>query len=236
MGSSIDNDLESPDSDDARLRELRSLRAQVRQFNAERRITGFEIHDGLAQQVAAAKMHLEALLSREELEPNARNSLCLARDLLVKASNEARALIGGVELPLADEGGLAAAIGYLVTEIGDNYGRQIDFQNDLGQRRFSVPIESSIYRLAQESLNNAARHSQSDQIALQISADQESIFLEVRDQGIGFDLEAIPTDRFGLRGMRERTTMLGGRLTIETSPGAGTCIRAEIPLDMPTAD
>ena len=97
-----------------------------------------------------------------------------------------------------------------------------------------VPIqENTIYRIVQEALTNARKHSQSERIRLAIVQQDNEVRIEVQDWGVGFRLEQIGDQCFGLHGIRERTRLLGGRTVIESSPGQGTTIVVEMPLVAP---
>jgi signal transduction histidine kinase len=87
----------------------------------------------------------------------------------------------------------------------------------------------------QEALTNVARHAGASEAMVRLWADQEILHLQIHDQGVGFDVKATlaATTTGGLSGMYERVVLLGGQLTIESAPGAGTCLTAELPLGHP---
>ena len=93
-----------------------------------------------------------------------------------------------------------------------------------------------MFRIAQESLQNACRHSRSDRIRVELAQRDGRICLDVRDWGVGFSLAAVEEHRFGLQGIRERVRLLDGRVVIESAPGKGTHISVELPLVGGTAD
>jgi signal transduction histidine kinase len=96
-----------------------------------------------------------------------------------------------------------------------------------------VPLEvkETIYRIAQEALNNTVKHAQAEGVELRLEQDTSEILLEVRDDGVGFDPAGSFPGHLGLKSMRERVVRLGGTLRIESAPGEGTRIRAQIPPD-----
>ena len=91
-------------------------------------------------------------------------------------------------------------------------------------------MENAIFRIVQESLNNACRHSRSDRIRVALARRGDRICIDVRDWGVGFDPSAVAEQRFGLQGIRERVRLLDGRVAIESAPAQGTHISVELPL------
>ena len=91
-------------------------------------------------------------------------------------------------------------------------------------------LENAIYRIAQEALTNACKHSKSKKVTVTMTQEGQDVQLEVRDWGIGFDTESVKEGHFGLEGIRQRARLLGGRLTIESSPESGTLVRVIVPI------
>jgi signal transduction histidine kinase len=107
----------------------------------------------------------------------------------------------------------------------------VDFQHlGLGQR-FRPEVETAAYRMVQEGLANTARHAGVSAVTVRVWTDRGQLCLQVEDRGVGFNPEAVPHEgsTSGLAGMRERAELLGGRLVVESVPGAGTCLTAELP-------
>ena len=94
----------------------------------------------------------------------------------------------------------------------------------------SIEIKETLYRIAQEALHNTAKHSRADNVALRLRCDSAWITLEISDDGVGFDPEGDFPGHLGLRSMRERTSLLNGKLVLETAEDKGTRISARIPL------
>jgi signal transduction histidine kinase len=92
-----------------------------------------------------------------------------------------------------------------------------------------LEVKEAVYRIAQEALNNTVKHAQAERVELRLEQDADEILLEVRDDGGGFDPESSFPGHLGLKSMRERVARLGGTLRIESAPGEGTRIRAQIP-------
>jgi signal transduction histidine kinase len=93
----------------------------------------------------------------------------------------------------------------------------------------------AIYRMVQESLTNAWRHSQSRKVQIEVRQEDGELCVDVRDWGIGFDVEKVDRGRFGLQGIRERARLFGGEAAVMSAPGEGTCVSLRIPFRPPTS-
>ncbi len=109
---------------------------------------------------------------------------------------------------------------------------RVHFTHQRVDGRFAPSVETAAYRIVQGALTNVARHAGVAEVFVRVWAAADTLSIQIEDRGRGFDLEAVlATPRSGgLSGMQERATLLGGRLTIESRPGAGTQITAELPL------
>ena len=147
---------------------------------------------------------------------------------------EMRRLIADLRPAALDELGLAPALEALVERLawGEVLDAKLhtDLSYDAGRHptRLSGQIEVTVYRLVQEALNNAARHAGTGSATVEVIEADETIRVRVRDEGRGFDPTA-ETDGFGLLGMRERVTLAGGVLNVESAPGEGTTVTAVLP-------
>jgi signal transduction histidine kinase len=100
-----------------------------------------------------------------------------------------------------------------------------------GGGRLAPELEEGLYRIAQEALNNALKHSQAQSVTVRLcyAPQQRSVTLEIQDDGVGFDPDAaLVQGGLGLSGMEERAARFGGRLTVTSSPGNGTCVEVEV--------
>jgi signal transduction histidine kinase len=193
-------------------------------------LIAFEIHDGLMQYATAAQMHFQAIAAAQEPEDAVRtDQFARGMILLEETIREARSLIQGLYPPGLDSGGVATAIERLVDQRGSGTGPKIEFEHELGELRLSRPQEIAVYRVAQEALANAMRHSGSDRIRIALVQKEAHIRLTIRDWGRGFDPDTVPP-RHGLSGIRRRASALQGRVTIESSPQQGTRIVVEFPV------
>jgi len=213
------------------------LRDLLDLYDRDRQLLAYEIHDGLAQQVTGAKLQFQAYQQLREINPEeAEKAFDCGMKRLGDAIAEARHLIGGLRPPILDESGVVAAIDFLVMDTEKQGGPQIDLVHDVEFDRLARPVENAIYRIVQESLTNARRHSHSARVQVKLTQVERMVRVEVRDWGVGFDPQAVPRNRFGLQGIRERARLLGGQATIEAVPGEGTRIIVEMPLIERIAD
>jgi signal transduction histidine kinase len=208
--------------ENALLSDQRLLRQLLDVHERERQLFAYEIHDGVIQQITASLMHLDAYaaVAGPEVEQAGREFDQAAR-LLREAVGDARRLLSGLRPPILDESGVIAAIEYLASETR-RYVPEVEFVHDVSFRRLAPPLESTIFRIAQEALNNVRRHSQAKSARISLSGRDGHLRLEVSDDGIGFVPETIGEERFGLQGIRERARLLGGNATISAAKGQGT--------------
>ena len=132
--------------------------------------------------------------------------------------------------PILDDSGVVAAIAYLCSEHRQNDGPQIELVHDVNFNRLDPPLEVALFRIAQEGLTNACRYSQSPKIRVELSQFNNHVRLTVQDWGVGFDSLGVKGESFGLRGIHERVALLGGSASVNSTPGKGTTITAELPV------
>lgn len=214
--------------------EQRLLRQMLDLYERDRQLLAYEIHDGAAQHVTGALFHLQGF---EQLRTTnlaaAEESLARARQSLTEAAGEIRRLIGGLRPPILDESGVVAAVAHLVDESRRAGGAEIEIVQDVRFERLATPVENTIFRIVQEGLTNARRYSQSDRIRVSLVQNNGTVHVEIRDWGVGFDPNKVSRSRFGLRGIRERARLLGGKAEISSQPGEGTRIKVELPCVLP---
>jgi PAS domain S-box-containing protein len=212
-------------------KEQQSLRRMLELLERDRALVAFEIHDGFAQQLTGALLNFEAA---RQAEPNGADTGAKSYEtglrLLRESIAESRRLVRGLRPPVLDEFGIVPAIEHLIEDHHAVGGGRVELCVSGMTSRLAHPLESALFRIVQETLNNARQHSQSERIEITLSQDAEHVVVEVRDWGIGFDPEKVGTDRFGLRGIAERTRLLGGAAEIEARPNEGTRIRVQLPV------
>jgi PAS domain S-box-containing protein len=212
-------------------REQQFLHQLLDSQEQERQLVAYEIHDGLAQDLTGAIFRFQAF--RELLARNAEdawNTFDVGLHLLTQGIKETRSLISGLRPPILDELGIVAAVEYLVCECQEQGGPRIEFCHDLRTGQFAPTLEIAVFRIVQESLANARRHSQSDRVQLSLLEREGRLQIDVRDWGVGFDPSDVKSRRFGLEGLRERVRLLGGSMTIDTKLGQGTHLCVDLPI------
>jgi PAS domain S-box-containing protein len=222
---------EQKQAQEALERERQTLWHMLQASDHERQLIAYEIHDGLTQQLTAAIMQYQAYAHlRKEHPAKARVAFAAANEMLQMAHAEARRLISGVRPPVLDEAGLETAVAHLVHDRRMFKGPKIDYHSDVQFGRLPSILENALYRITQEALTNAFKHSQSERVRVTLRQENDTIRLEVQDWGVGFDPRAIPEGHFGLAGIRERVRLLGGQLLVESRSGGGTLLRVEVPI------
>ncbi len=214
-------------------RELRGLsKAANEALEAERRRTARELHDELGQSLTALKMDLESL--RSALPPGQAElgERALAMHALLDTTIAATRRIAADLRPLMlDDLGLAAALDWLTNNFSRHTGIATDLVIDDSVAQVPEPIASALYRITQESLTNVAKYAHATSAEIRLERDGDWVELVVRDNGRG--IQAADQEKrgtFGLLGIRERVSLLGGEVTISGETGAGSEVRARIPL------
>jgi len=223
-----------------RLREL--SRELIRAQEAERQRIARELHDGAAQDLSTLRLGLEALADRIELglPDGAGGAATRARELgagLGRAIASLRDLSYDLLPPALSQLGLAETVCRLCEDFASRHGIVVECYADgldAGCRDFETDI--NVFRLIQEALTNACRHAQASRVTVRLLASYPDLIVRIRDDGRGFDpehrlAESLAAKRMGLWNMGERARLLGGRLRIQSKPGQGTCIVAEVPLE-----
>ena len=203
----------------------------------ELKLIAYEIHDGIAQLLTGAMMQCQTYERLRQHDPEESAKACdRGRQMIAKCLEEARHLIGRVRLPLLDESGVVAAVKNLVYEMNEHSELEVEFHASVQFDRLTGVLENSIYRIAQEGLANAARHSRSDRAHVSLGQEGDRLQIEVRDWGVGFDADNVEGRTYGLGGIRERARLLGGTATIDSRPGQGTRVVVQLPLTTDPAD
>lgn len=198
---------------------------------SERERLARELHDAMSQTLFSMNLTVEAAADLLDSHPErARERLEELRGLTRSVLTELRSLVLDLRPPDLERDGLVETLRKQVDVLARVHGVEIRLSADSGAR-FAPDVELHAFRVAQEALTNALRHSGAARIEVELDAQGEVLVLEVRDDGAGFDSEAhdIRTRRLGLSSMRHRAREVGGHLTIDTRRGAGTRVRLEVP-------
>jgi PAS domain S-box-containing protein len=212
--------------------EQRALRRMMMASDHERRLVTYELHDGVAQQLTAAVLQLQVLEQQLGQPAAVATAACEAALVAVRrASAELRGVMSRLRTPVLDKFGLVDAIEDMVTQLQTAQGSpRIEYHHEVAFRRLEPTLENALFRISQEALTNACRHSQSDRVHIELTQSERGGVLEVRDWGCGFHQHRVTENRFGLEGIRERARLLGGTCTIRSEPGQGTVVRVEFPV------
>jgi signal transduction histidine kinase len=202
-----------------------ALRRVVDAQETERRRLARELHDETGQALTSILLGLKAL--EESAEEAALSEI---RRLVVDTLQDVRRLAVELRPPVLDDFGLEAALERLTTALREQTGMQVQFESTLGDARLPEEVETALYRIVQEALTNAVKHAQAQTVSVVISKTADAAIAVVEDDGQGFDPTSVRPDGFGIEGMRERVSLLDGRLRVESRSGGGTTIAAEVPL------
>jgi signal transduction histidine kinase len=212
--------------------------AQQQATLEERQRIAQDLHDTLEQELVGVNMLLDDTARRMNGGASpATQPLDLARRLLRRAREDSRSTIRELRSVALEKRGLPAAIEELLRPLATAAGAEFMVAVNGTPVRLAGTLETSLLRLTQEAVANAAKHSGAKRIEVKLDYDEESIRLSVRDNGCGFDPLAttVLAGHFGMSGMRERAEKIAGRLSINSAPGKGTEIEVHVPrLEFPT--
>jgi signal transduction histidine kinase len=198
---------------------------------AERRSVARELHDEIGQLLTGLKLNLEMSTHAPSGQIAAR--LTEAWGLVNELIGRVRDLSLNLRPAMLDDLGLLPALLWHAERYTSQTNVRVGFQHGgLEGRRFSPDVETAMYRIIQEAMTNVARHAGVNQVSIRLWANPDALGAQIEDQGIGFDPDVTlaASGSIGLAGMRERATLLGGQLTVESKRGAGTRVTAELPL------
>lgn len=204
----------------------------LRAAEEERRRIARELHDDTAQRLAAILLRLR-LLSAERTGPDRDRLFEEVRAELREAAEGVRRIARGLRPPALEDAGVGTAIRAHVRARFSDGGPEADLDLAPVDDVLDEEAKLVLYRIVQEALSNVLRHAEASRVSVRVEVSGEQVVALVRDDGRGFDPESSPRDDgrgLGLMGMRERATLVGGLVFVESAPGAGTCIRLEIPL------
>jgi signal transduction histidine kinase len=203
----------------------------------ERRRVAYDVHDGLAQTAAAAHQHLQAF-ARHNPPGSARGQeeLDETLELVREVVGEAREVIHDLRPTVLDDFGLAAAV-RLQVQMLRSEGLEVGLEEAVGDERLPPEVETTLFRVAQEALTNVRKHARASTAHVVLDRSGRAVRLMVRDEGRGFRPDEAtrsngPGERVGLSGMRERLSLLGGKFELQSEPGSGTTVTAEV--EVPT--
>ena len=200
---------------------------------AERKRLSRELHDETAQALTSLIVSMRVLAGKATDEQQ-RQLLLNARDVASELLLDIRNMAVELRPTALDDLGLAAAMRKYVADFQERFGITVQFSADSDMPMLDSDLSVTLYRIMQESLTNAARHSGASSVEIRLQATQDSIRLEIRDNGKGMpssELErALREKRLGIFGMQERVELCSGQFSLESSPGSGALISVSIPI------
>jgi len=190
------------------------------------------LHDQAASIVASASLELD--LAVGDLPPAAQSRLAGVRRLLDETGEQLRHLSHELRPTILDDLGLKPALVFLADGIAQRTGLHVEILGAV-RERFSPAVETAVYRICQEALNNAFLHGgDSPNVTITLRRERNELHCTIKDTGLGFDVESVLAKRgnrgLGLLGMRERANAVGGICEIRSRPGGGTTIETAIPV------
>jgi signal transduction histidine kinase len=211
--------------------EHRHLNSVLAVYEGDRKLIAYEMHDGFVQTATAALMSLQSALAAFPKDPEkAQQRASSALQNLQQSLAQVRQLIRGLRPAVLEDSGLTAAVEQLIHDTEGDCPVHIEWSSQVEFGRLSPVLEMSVFRVIQEGLTNAIRHSKSDRIAITMTQLQETILLRIEDWGCGFDPAKPKRGHYGLEGIRERARLFGGTARIESAPGKGTRIEVDLPV------
>jgi len=192
----------------------------------ERKNINRELHDRIGQNLSALMINAELLRTR--LPPEDETAAGRIHDmqaLLRATSDHVRNVMGELRPAALDDYGLVAALNLYAAPLAERIGMEINIDGDSLSFRPSLVTEIALFRIAQEALNNIAKHARAATVDIEISGADGKVEMKVRDDGDGFDArEKTFNASWGMRVMRERAEAVNGRVEVTSSPGEGTCV------------
>jgi two-component system, NarL family, sensor kinase len=198
---------------------------------AERQRLSAEIHDGISQRIVSLHYHLCAAADAlPQSSDTVATQIAAARDLAAAALDEARSAIGGLRPPLLDDLGLGACLRVLARELPPGIIADVDVDDC----QLDAHVETAVYRMAQEALQNVVKHAQASRVRIEMRSTPTALRVVVADDGVGFVPEAVVGQpggtRYGVTGMRARADLIGAELRIESVRDRGTTVTVAVPV------
>lgn len=213
------------------------LRVIINAQETERHRISRELHDHLGQLLTALRLNLESLKRRSnETSSNMGDGIEQAQMVAEQLDEGVDFLAWELRPTALDDLGLTAALSNYVAEWSKHFNVQAEFHGGFsGWLRLAPEVEINLYRIAQEALNNIAKHARAKQVNVLLERRDHSLALIIEDDGHGFDTDEVSARRqtgrgLGLIGMSERAALIGGTVEIESSPGSGTTVFVRVPL------
>ena len=208
------------------------LLAQAREAGIldERQRMAGEIHDTLAQGLTGIVTQLEAADQTKHASDEWQRHIDLARKLARESLTEARRSVRALRPEQLDAAALPDALAALADDWAQRSAVAVHVDTTGPCRRLPADTEAALFRVAQESLTNVAKHARASKVWLTLSYLDDVALLDIRDDGVGFDPGTRRPDGYGIDGMRRRLQRVAGSLEVESAPGEGTALNASVPV------
>ena len=207
---------------------------QFRAVLTERTRLAQELHDTLEQTITGIALQLDRVASYfGKNTDTASHHLKLARNLTRQGQTEVRQSVWGLRTRAAEKFNLVNALTFTGRQIANGAGIQVQIETSGEMNSLSETFEENLLRIGQEAITNAVKHSGAGTVKIELQFTPRHVVLQIRDDGKGFDPDhCIGPDEghFGLLGIRERAERMGGSANISSTPGAGACVRVDIPI------
>jgi signal transduction histidine kinase len=219
-------------------RRLRLIcRSVLRVQEEDRARISRELHDEVGQSLTVLRMQIELLEHAAARDADALSPrLAELRGLADRTLQEVRRISHHLRPQMLDELGLVATLQWLARTFRQCAGIEVELAHEGMEAPFDAEIGTLVFRVVQEALTNMAKHARTASAQVRLRRTADRVFLHVEDQGVGFEPGAVfgpggEDGGFGLRGIRDRVRLFAGRFAVRSSPGAGTTIEVEVPLD-----
>jgi two-component system CheB/CheR fusion protein len=226
---------------DAKLREREQAEEQIRGLirrlltvqEDERRRISRDLHDQLGQQVAGLSLKIDALQEVSDKNPAIHAAVEDAQQTIARLDRDLDFFTWELRPAALDDLGLVVTLGKFIDEWAQEFGMRGDFQSrGLENVRLGYAIETNLYRITQETLNNIYKHARANRVGVILELRDGQVVLVVEDNGVGFErgTRTPDSDRgIGMVGMQERAALIGGTMEVETAPGKGTTVFVRAP-------
>ena len=221
---------------DSRARLQALSRQLIQAQETERREIAIEMHDEIGQTITYLIRLFDMSIKNvtasgkysKEMDTQVQNARKLVNDLL----QEVRELSTRLRPPMLDDLGLLPALYNHIERVSKQTSIEVEFKHTLPEVRFAPEVETTAFRIIQQALANVVRHAKTDQVSVSLWSYGDTLQLQVEDQGVGFDSQSVMATKTtgGLPFLREQIALIGGKLEINSAPGEGASLTAEIPL------
>jgi len=195
-----------------------------------------ELHDEVGQTITAVQISLDRLAqSLPPAEPKARERLEQTRALTEHTLTDLRRIIAALRPGILDQLGLVPALNWVADHTLRPQGLTVTIETDNLHGRLPDELEIILFRIAQEAMNNVARHSRARRLEVHLQRNNSQMIMALIDDGYGFNLSEVTSDPsqgrgLGLAGMQERASLVGGWVKVESAPGQGTTVQVTVPV------